>query len=473
MDQQPTGPHAVSDAGLFIPFGELNALPSSEFVTLAHPEFPRHSVRIKQSQFCDESTRSYTGYADIEARHLFFYFFESRHDPDTDDVILWINGGPGSSSALGLFMELGPCRTSGPNVTAPFEYAWNERANVFFIDQPVGVGFSYAEYGEHVDNTIEASKDMAAFMAIFFEHFTKLRGRALHLAGESYAGRYLPVFASAIYDQNPRLVEHGLAPVNLSSLMIGNGGTQWLTTMLSWYDAQCADPTFPPIENISTCVEMKRYVSRCETRLRESCIDRFDKIGCRAATDFCWQALGSNYISDPPAKNSYDRARPCLGLKDRECYPAIQDIEAYLSLPGVQAALGVDPARRGNFTLTSTGVNLAFDAALDLFLFPAEHYIAALLERRVRVLLYVGANDWVSNWIGVERMSLGLEWTRSEAYKTEPLRDWYAGGDVAGLTRSGGGLTYATVANAGHLVPFDQPMRALELVNRWLAREDL
>lgn len=38
---------------------------------------------------------------------MFFYFFESRDDPDKDDVLLWTNGGPGGSSAFGLFMELG------------------------------------------------------------------------------------------------------------------------------------------------------------------------------------------------------------------------------------------------------------------------------------------------------------------------------------------------------------------------------
>ena len=53
------------------------------------------------------SDRAYTGYIDIEARHLFFYFFESRSDSDKDDVIFWTEGGPGCTTAIGVFMELG------------------------------------------------------------------------------------------------------------------------------------------------------------------------------------------------------------------------------------------------------------------------------------------------------------------------------------------------------------------------------
>ena len=37
--------------------------------------------------------RTYTGYIDFGTRHLFFYFFESRNDPATDDVLLWTNAG--------------------------------------------------------------------------------------------------------------------------------------------------------------------------------------------------------------------------------------------------------------------------------------------------------------------------------------------------------------------------------------------
>ncbi|EPQ61305.1 hypothetical protein GLOTRDRAFT_125026 [Gloeophyllum trabeum ATCC 11539] len=74
--------------------------------------------------FCDAGAAAYTGYIDIEARHLFFYFFESRRDPGRDDVVFWTSGGapaslalrrgcvvgPGCSAALGLFMQLGAPR---------------------------------------------------------------------------------------------------------------------------------------------------------------------------------------------------------------------------------------------------------------------------------------------------------------------------------------------------------------------------
>ncbi|KAG6873261.1 hypothetical protein C0995_001035 [Termitomyces sp. Mi166 len=85
--------HQHYDDGLFTPVEDLSALSQNEYTLLGHPTFPAHSVRIKKTKFCDGGVNSYTGYIDIEARHFFFYFFESRNDPDKDDVIFWTNGG--------------------------------------------------------------------------------------------------------------------------------------------------------------------------------------------------------------------------------------------------------------------------------------------------------------------------------------------------------------------------------------------
>jgi len=53
-------------------------------------------------------------------------------------------------------MELGPCRVTSENETAFHPESWNANANIFFVDQPVGVGFSYADYGEVVVSAVLA-----------------------------------------------------------------------------------------------------------------------------------------------------------------------------------------------------------------------------------------------------------------------------------------------------------------------------
>ena len=89
-----------------------------------------------------------------DTNKLFFWFFPPGPEGSLDDLIFWTNGGPGGSSSIGLFMELGPCRVTGPSNTTFHPESWNAYSNIFFIDQPVGVGFSYAEHGEHVVRSV-------------------------------------------------------------------------------------------------------------------------------------------------------------------------------------------------------------------------------------------------------------------------------------------------------------------------------
>ena len=62
-------------------------------------------------------------------------------------TVLWLNGGPGSSSQLGNLQELGPLQIIRHFDISIVEnnYTWVKNYNVLFVDQPVGTGLSYAD----------------------------------------------------------------------------------------------------------------------------------------------------------------------------------------------------------------------------------------------------------------------------------------------------------------------------------------
>ncbi|KAG8786042.1 hypothetical protein FRC12_016980 [Ceratobasidium sp. 428] len=395
---------------------ELSSLSSDDFTVAGHQSFPSHQLRLKHvKDFCDPTVKMYSGYLDVDygAKHLFFYFFESRNQPDTDPVLMWINGGPGCSSSLGLFMELGPCSIRGPpntgsNGTEWNPYSWNNKANLFFLDQVstaepttqtsngLNLQWGFSHYGETVSTTEEAAKNVQAFVTIFFETFSKFKGREFHMSGESYGGRYLPVFASEIIDQNKRAEVGGFAPINLKSVLIGNGWTDFKTMIESYYEIQCKNLSVVPFQDISTCVKMKQALPRCMNMLTKECVGRTDAIGCAMAASFCESFLTVSYMETN--RNPYDMSKPCAPeeLSESLCYPFTKHINNFLDRPETRKALGVHPSI-GNYTGCSTDVGIRFSESMDQF-HSNQHYVAGLLERGIRVLIYAGTYDYICNW---------------------------------------------------------------------------
>lgn len=66
--------------------------------------------------------------------------YESRSNPETDPLLIWLQGGPGCSSMLGMLTENGPLNVKydkhqKPRVSLEFnKYSWNNKANVLYLD---------------------------------------------------------------------------------------------------------------------------------------------------------------------------------------------------------------------------------------------------------------------------------------------------------------------------------------------------
>ncbi|KAK4684296.1 hypothetical protein P7C73_g5896, partial [Tremellales sp. Uapishka_1] len=451
----------------------LSSIPNDDHVVIKSARHPKHQIRIKSTDGWCDSVKSYSGYLDVGyGKDLFFYFFESRSKPDKDPVVMWINGGPGCSSALGLFMELGPCsikdKPTSVNDTERNPYAWNERANIFFLDEPIGVGFSRGEHGQGVANTEEAARDVQAFVSIFFETFKEFEGRDFHMAGESYGGRYLPVFASAVVDGNRQLKADGKKEINLKSVMIGNGITDSFSTLESYYPYQCTinGGLNTTVQSIANCVIMAEAVPKCHKFTKASCIDSHDYTACSMALSYCEEMLGSSFIG--AGVNPYDVTRPCTldELRDSLCYPVTKKIKTYLDLPDVRGLLGVS-VKRDNWSSCDDGVNRAFGMSLDSTA-QTWLYVTQLLERGIRILNYAGTQDFICNHIANEMWMEKLAWTGKQGFNDAQWGNWKVNGKVAGSFKSYENLTLLKVLGAGHMVPYDKPVEALDMLNSWL-----
>eukprot|EP00350_Pseudokeronopsis_sp_OXSARD2_P011528 CAMPEP_0170541832 /NCGR_PEP_ID=MMETSP0211-20121228/1451_1 /TAXON_ID=311385 /ORGANISM="Pseudokeronopsis sp., Strain OXSARD2" /LENGTH=176 /DNA_ID=CAMNT_0010844701 /DNA_START=318 /DNA_END=848 /DNA_ORIENTATION=- len=122
-------------------------------------------------------------------------------------LAIWFNGGPGSSSMFGNFLETGPIRVTKEGATnSDFslglndEGSWVEIANVVFVDQPVGTGFSYGS--PPVTDMQDGADEIRNFILGFYEIHPEFASMPLYITGESYSGKYIPMFAQTILNYN-------------------------------------------------------------------------------------------------------------------------------------------------------------------------------------------------------------------------------------------------------------------------------
>jgi len=407
-----------------------------------------------------DTVNQQSGYLDVPSGNsLFYWYFESRENPSEDPVLIWLNGGPGCSSLEAILFENGPSNMDEHSNITYNPYSWNEVANVLYIDNPAGVGFSLDS--DAVSDTVTASDDFKGAIKAFYLENPHLKNNSLHLSGESYAGRYIPVFAEAVNTDDS-------SPVKITSVMIGNGEVNPVAVYQSYQPMLCGKGGYPPVLNETDCERLKQETSTCVDAMTQCMNELTDQL-CLYA-----QAVCANVQAPVTYANPYDiRSPTCQSTKTGTCYPAMDKVQDYFNQEDVQSALGANADGEEPYRICNTQIQNDFYSTNDPFE-PSFHNVTNLLEQGTPVLIYNGDSDLVINWLGSRQWTYELEWKGQPGFQKasrEP-HDWKPEGQDGkkrGEITNYENFTFLRVADAGHMVPHDQPESAAYMVKAWIS----
>ncbi|KAH9618957.1 hypothetical protein KSS87_003862 [Heliosperma pusillum] len=142
------------------------------------------------------------GYVEVRPKaHMFWWLYKSPYrveDPNKPwPTILWLQGGPGASgTGIGNFQEVGPLDTN----LKPRNSTWLKKADLLFVDNPVGTGYSYVEDSKLVvKSDEEAGEDLTRLLIELYNKNVKLQKSPLYIVAESYGGKFAATFALAAH----------------------------------------------------------------------------------------------------------------------------------------------------------------------------------------------------------------------------------------------------------------------------------
>ncbi|KAI4616833.1 Cell death protease [Alternaria metachromatica] len=413
--------------------------------------------------------KMHAGHIEVDAENngnLFFWHYENRHIADKQRTVLWLNGGPGCSSMDGAMMEVGPYRVrEGGNL----EYnngSWDEFANLLFVDQPVGTGFSYVNTNSYLTELDQMADHMIIFLEKWFALFPEYEHDDFYIAGESYAGQHIPYIARAILKRNKENLSK--TPWALKGLMIGNGWISPVDQYLAYIPFAYQNGLMRADTDSARRVEEQQRI--CVKKLEEGGMNTVD-------TSECEQIMVR--ILEETKNKKADTMNQCLNMydirlrDDSSCGmnwpPDLAQVTPYLRRPDVIQALHINPDKKTGWQECNGAVSGHFRARKSE---PAVKFLPELIEQ-VPTLLFSGDKDFICNHVGTEAMIGNMKWNGGKGFEASPgvqnaKQDWMFEGEAAGTWQEARNLTYVVFYNSSHMVPFDYPRRTRDMLDRFM-----
>ncbi|XP_059473320.1 retinoid-inducible serine carboxypeptidase-like [Neocloeon triangulifer] len=399
------------------------------------------------------------GYIDVRTgAHMFYWLYTSTAapDPTTLPIILWLQGGPGgSSTAYGNFEEMGPLDVN----LQPRNSSWVHHANLVFIDNPVGAGYSYADnLADLATDTTQIAIDLVEFMRQFYVTYPEFLNTPVYCFSQSYGGKMAAFFGLEM----DRAIKAGEIVSNFKGVALGSAWISPIDSTTSWapyllqtgiidtrghdfinnFAAGCRD-----LVNNGQWTEATQCWSDTEiyVLIYGHNVD-FYNILYRTPPIFLQEILE---IKDP-RKRAYKLAnRGSKAVEDLMNGPIYDKLSATLPYLNPWDAQG----------------DAVFDANWDDFMKPAINAVERLLdETELTVAVDNGQLDLICDTPSQVVWSEAMNWSQVGSWLSASRNAFTVDGLTEGYNKRFGRFSFWWINRSGHSVPFDNPWGSIVMM---------
>ncbi|XP_060078674.1 probable serine carboxypeptidase CPVL [Ylistrum balloti] len=396
--------------------------------------------------------KSYSGFITVNrttTSNIFFWFFPAQEDPLNAPVVMWLQGGPGGSSLFGLFVENGPLMVNQNLKLMERNITWNKKYSMLYVDNPVGTGFSFTSSDAgYAKNEWDVATDLYSFLLQFFKVYYQYQKNDFYATGESYAGKYVPAISYKIHISNPT----ANLRINFKGMAIGDGLCD-PESMMNQY----ADFMF----NIGMLDEKQRDYFAGET---EKAVEMIKNRQFREAFQIFDLLLNGDLTPYKPYFYNVTQTNNYYNFLLTEEPADFNYYGDFLAKPEVRKAIHV-----GNLTYND-GKAVEMHLINDV-MDTVKYWVEVILKNNYKVMFYNGQLDIIVAVPLTEAFLMSTDWPGQQKYKEEERLIWKVNPsdqEVAGYVRVVENLQQVIVRDAGHILPYDQPERGFDLIQRFI-----
>ncbi|CAJ0940086.1 unnamed protein product, partial [Mesorhabditis belari] len=411
------------------------------------------------------------GYVKIRDNANTFWWLYSVQPSNNRPLFLWLQGGPGSSSSgYGNLEELGPKDLDGKDRAS----TWLQVADLVFVDNPVGAGFSYVDDSSaYTKNVTQIGQDLLAWARAFFTVHPEYRTRPFYIFCESYGGKMSAEFARVIVQNN------NILRINFKGVALGDSWISPMDYVNSWGPYLYANSYLDDIQLKQVnaqAAHCQKLVDNQQWSQATNCWGDMEDLIGTVTGGVSWYNILKYGDQDDWSKKRRKREidldkdnhvlpETIQRLYNRHVKPMYDvDLNDYMDTV-VRQKLGIIPPK----VKFGGQSNQVFSMQYGDFMVPNYDTVDWLLKNQTNVIVYNGNLDLICDTIGTEMWVNRLTWTGMQGWNTSTrTRFGTKSFPLAGYVKRYGNFQFWWILRAGHMVAHDTEESSIYMLSQIL-----